>query len=111
VIIVDTSVWVEHLRNGHRGLEASLRANQVAAHPWVIGELALGGASSGVMELLGALPRAAVAEPAELLQFIDTAALPQTGIGWVDAQLLASARLSPGGLRAQADRLGLAAHL
>lgn len=119
MIVLDTSLWVEHLRTGHQGVRDALLQGRVAAHPWVAGELALGGAGDEVLSLLDRLPQAVVAEPAEVRRLISTAGLTGTGIGWVDAQLLASARLTPGAqlatgdrkLSAEAHRLGVGAEL
>lgn len=118
MIILDTSVWIDHLRKADPGVVDALNAARIANHPWVAGELALGGAASQVLGLLDQLPQALVAEPIELRAFIREAKLARTGIGWVDTQLLASARLSGAvvatsdrKLRTQADRLGLLARL
>lgn len=119
MIVVDTSIWLEHLRVGHTGLAHALNATDVALHPWVLGELVLGGLSEDTHHLLRMLPRAAVAEPDEVFHLITSEQLANTGIGWVDAQLLASARLTTDGrlatadrkLHTQAQRLGLAATL
>jgi predicted nucleic acid-binding protein len=96
VILVDTSIWVDHLRSGSAELSRLLEAGTVLAHPWVIGELALGNLSrrSEVMGLLQGLPQAVVATDHELLSFIDQEALQGTGIGYVDALLLAATRLT-----------------
>lgn len=119
MIILDTSLWVEHLRGGHDGVQGALLAGKVVAHPWVIGELALGGASAPALELLERLPQAQIAEPQELRELIRRAKLANTGIGWVDAQLLASTLLTSGTrlatadrkLRTQAEDLGISAEV
>ena len=95
-----------------------LFANEVLGHAWVIGELSLGRLSSRdeVLDLLAALPQAVVATDSELIAAIDAHELFGRGIGWVDAQLLASARLTSGArlwsrdrnLVAVADALGVA---
>jgi predicted nucleic acid-binding protein len=118
VILVDTSIWVDHLRDGDRALVTVLEQGQALAHPWVTGELALGGLGdrAGVLQLLDQLPQAVVATAAELLAFIGQHTLFGVGIGYVDAQLLASARLTADAqlwtrdrrLQAVAERLGLA---
>jgi predicted nucleic acid-binding protein len=97
VILADTSVWIEHLRSGHRPLGALLDTGGVLAHPWVIGELALGNLRDrdNVLRLLGRLPQAVVATDEEVLRVIDDETLHGAGIGYVDAQLLASSRLTP----------------
>jgi predicted nucleic acid-binding protein len=117
-VLVDTSVWVDHLRTGNPALTALLERSQVLAHPWVLGELALGGVARNpeVATLLGALPRAPLVSESELAGFISTRSLHGRGIGYVDAQLLASAVLGPDavlwsadkGLRAAATELGVA---
>jgi len=98
VILVDTSVWVDHLQRGNKALADSLAQGQVLAHPFVVGELALGSLKqrASVLEALQFLPAATVATDAEVLGFITTHALHGIGIGYVDAHLLAAARLTPG---------------
>jgi predicted nucleic acid-binding protein len=118
LILVDTSVWVEHLRNSDAGLAGLLDANRVLIHPFVIGELALGRLRQRKMILgsLSNLPQAQTAADAEVLRFIEAAQLHGLGIGYIDAHLLASARLTPDcglwthdkRLRAAAERLGTA---
>lgn len=97
MILVDTSLWIDHLRSGNAGLARLLDNTEVLVHPWVIGELALGNLSrrAEVLGLLRGLPQAAVAENDELLRFIEQEALHGAGIGYVDAQLLAASRLTP----------------
>jgi predicted nucleic acid-binding protein len=97
VILVDTSIWVDHLRAGHPILVALLERGLVVAHPWVIGELALGRLSrrDEVIGLLGGLPQATVATPDEVLALVERHRLDGFGIGYVDAQLLAATRLTP----------------
>ena len=117
MILVDTSIWVDHLRRTNGDLVEWLGANQVLGHPWVIGELALGQMANRVevLGLLSRLPQATVASTSELLLFIEREALAGPGIGYVDAQLLASARLTSGSrlttadkrLAAAAERLGV----
>ncbi|MGH3589027.1 MAG: type II toxin-antitoxin system VapC family toxin [Pseudonocardia sp.] len=118
MILVDTSVWVDHLRSGDSELVSQLDHGAVLAHPWVIGEIALGNLShrDEVLGLLHGLPRANVATDDEVLILIQRETLYGTGIGYVDAQLLAAARLTPDallwtrdkGLSRAAARLGLA---
>ena len=98
MILVDTSVWVDHLRAGEAQLVSLLNAGRVVMHPFVVGELALGHLRQRqkVMEALQGLPKAKAATDAELLQFIDQQQLAGLGIGYVDAHLLASVRLVPG---------------
>lgn len=96
MILVDTSVWVDHLRGSDARLKALLGAGQVLVHSFVIGELALGNLRQreAVLQSLRDLPQAILASDNEVLGFIERNALFGLGIGYVDAQLLASARLS-----------------
>jgi predicted nucleic acid-binding protein len=98
VILVDTSVWVDHLRAGDKALGSLLDAGMVLAHPFVIGELALGNLRQReiVLSALSNLPHASIATDAEVLHFIDRHALFGRGIGYVDTHLLAAARLTAG---------------
>jgi len=118
VILVDTSVWVDHLRAGNATLAALLVDGQVLTHPFVIGELALGDIRQRVAVLasLSDLPAAVVATDAEVLRFISRQALFGRGVGYVDVHLLAAAQLTAGAklwtidkrLHGVADTLGLA---
>jgi len=96
VILVDTSVWVDHLRRDNRALSTLLLEGRVLCHPFVIGELACGNlrARSTILEHLSFLPEAPVADQHEVLSLIERRKLWGTGIGWVDAHLLASAVLA-----------------
>ncbi len=111
MILVDTSVWVEHLRHGLPRLATLLQDGKVLIHPWVIGELACGNLRnrSQVLELLQGLPEATVASDAEVLLLIERDRLMSRGIGYVDAHLLASARLSHCRLWTQDRRLAAVA--
>lgn len=95
MILVDTSVWVDHLRSGDEGLVALLNSCQVAMHPFALGELACGNLRQReeVLALLKDLPRVAVASDDEVLFFIERRALMGRGIGYVDAHLLAAVAL------------------
>lgn len=97
-MLVDTSIWVDHLRRGNAALVRKLSAGEVWCHAFVIGELACGTLRrrDEVLSLLAALPRAPIAEHREVLAFVDAHALMGLmgrGIGWIDAHLLASATL------------------
>ncbi len=107
MILVDTSVWVEHLRHGLPRLATHLQEGAVLIHPWVIGELACGNLRnrSQVLELMQGLPAATVASDAEVLLLIERDRLMGRGIGYMDAHLLASARLSHCRLWTQDRRL------
>jgi len=95
VILVDTSVWVDHLRAGDPVLGERLNRSQVQMHPFVLGELACGNLRNRgeLLRLLKALPQAIVASDEEVLFFIERNALMGQGIGYVDAHLLAAAAL------------------
>jgi predicted nucleic acid-binding protein len=92
VILVDTSIWVDHLRRGDSRLAALLEAAQVVCHPFVIGELALGHLQhrAKVLGLLANLPQTMPAAHEEVLRFVGEHALEGTGLGWVDVHLLCS---------------------
>jgi hypothetical protein len=95
MFLVDTSVWVEHLRIGNRRLHSLLEHDQVVTHPLIIGELACGSLRNRaqILGFLGGLPAATVAQHDEVLQFVEQENLHGRGIGWIDVHLLASARL------------------
>lgn len=97
MVLVDTSVWVDHLQRSNAELVTLLNRGQVLAHPFVIGELALGSLQqrNTVLEALKNLPACAVATDTEVLNFINISILHGIGIGYVDAHLLASVRLTP----------------
>ena len=98
MILVDTSIWIDHLRQSSERLVQLLGTGQVLAHPYVIGELALGSLQNrnAVLGALQNIPQAPVATDNEVLHLIETNALFGIGIGYIDAHLLAAARLSPG---------------
>ena len=98
VILVDSSVWVEHLGSHHPTLARLLQEQQVIGHPWVVGELSLGHLvqRTEILQLLRSLPQAIVASDAEVLALIDGHQLHGRGIGYVDAHLLAATLLAPG---------------
>ena len=94
--LVDTSIWVNHLRQGSPSLETLLQEKQVLTHPWVIGELACGMLKNRteILALLQTLPQAQVPEYDEALNFLESQKLFGLGLGWVDVNLLASAQLT-----------------
>jgi predicted nucleic acid-binding protein len=98
VILADTSVWVDHLRTSDNALAALLDTGMVLAHPFVIGELALGNLRQReiVLNALADLPHARVATDVEVLHFIERHALFGCGIGYIDAHLLAGVHLTAG---------------
>jgi hypothetical protein len=111
MILVDTSVWIDHLRLHNDRLARLLRAGEVFGHPFVTGELALGNLRNrgAILDALHNLPQAPVASASEVIEFIERNALHGIGIGYIDAHLLAAARLSPGTLIRTRDQRLLAA--
>lgn len=117
MILVDTSVWVDHLRKPEPVLEYLVKTSQVRGHPYVTGEVAVGSIRqwldtvSGLQELV----QAKVASESEFLMLISNEGLAATGLGFVDIHLLASCRITPGTrlwardkrLAQHADRLGV----
>ena len=97
MLLVDTSVWIDHLRKGDNALAETLQDNLVIMHPHVLGELALGNLKdrSAVLSLLRNLPEAVVATDDEVQSMIEEQPLFGRGIGYVDAHLLAAVRLTP----------------
>ena len=96
ILLVDTSVWIDHLRRGNPQLVSLLNEGGVHTHPFVIGELASGHLTnrSKILGLLEALPSVRVAEHEEVLHLLSSRRLHGRGLGWVDLHLLASALLS-----------------
>ncbi len=96
MVLVDTSVWVAHLRAGNVELEGLLNNGQVMCHPFIVGELACGNLRNRfmVLSLLRLLPQAIQAEHEEVLQFIEDNKLMGRGLGYVDIHLSCSARLT-----------------
>lgn len=96
MLLVDTSVWVAHLREGHIGLEMLLNDGSVVCHPFIIGELACGNLKNRpeILSLLSALPMVTHAEHEEVMQFIENDHLMGKGLGYIDMHLLVSAILT-----------------
>jgi len=121
MILVDTSIWIDHLQRSDATLSALLDEARVCTHAMVVGELALGSLENRrtVLGLLSDLPGTPVATSAEVLSFVEQHGLDGLGLGVVDAHLLAAARLSAPNrlwtrdprLRRAADQLGVAADL
>jgi len=117
-MLVDTSVWIDHFAQANPRLVEALEAGTVESHPFVMGELALGRLRwrDETLAYLAALPAARAAEHEEALGLVVAHDLAGSGLGWVDAHLLASALI--GGttiwtldrqLAAVATRLGVGA--
>lgn len=98
MILADTSVWVDHLRQGDEDLATRLTTGGIACHPLVVAEIALGSLKDRgtILSLLDQLPRLPVASPEEVRALIETRRLYSRGIGYVDASLIASCLLAPG---------------
>ena len=118
MILVDTSVWVDHLRRGDAALVAALNANTVVVHAFVVGELACGQikARHQVLSLVRSLMRLVAATEDEALYFLERHRLFGRGLGYIDVHLLAGAALNQDArlwtrdkrLRTVAAELGLA---
>ena len=100
MILVDTSVWIDHLRNNNVTLVNLLNTGQVLIHPFVIGELALGNLRQrdAILDTLNNLQSVKIAKDEETIRFINQHKLYGLGIGYIDAHLLTSVRLTPGTL-------------
>ncbi|PZA09911.1 VapC toxin family PIN domain ribonuclease [Rhodopseudomonas palustris] len=121
MLLVDTSIWIDHFRKGDSTLSAALGREEVLVHAFVMGELALG--HNVHFETIAAdlsdLPQATIAVPGEVLRLISRAELGGSGIGYVDAHLVASTLLTPEAqlwtrdkrLKAVADRLSISAQV
>src|SRR4030066_261814 len=96
MVLVDTSVWVSHLRNGDVGLEKLLNDGEVVCHPFIVGELACGNLKNRheILIYLQSLPMAILAEDGEVLKFIENNQLMGKGLGYIDVHLIASAVLT-----------------
>lgn len=118
-ILADTSIWIDHFRKNDDRLGTLLARRAVVLHPFVLGELALGSHIKfrNVIDDLKDLPRAMLPDHDEVLEFILQGRLSGSGIGYVDAHLLASTLLTPDTrlwtrdkkLRVVAERLKIAA--
>lgn len=95
-VLADTSIWVDHFRRADEQLAGLLNYGDVIIHPFVIGELLLGGLPKGsdLVDDLNTLPKATVASNEEVLEFIVKRKLSGLGVGYVDAHLLASTTLT-----------------
>ena len=96
MVLVDTSLWVVHLRNGNIGLETLLNEGHVVCHPFIVGELACGNLKNRaeILSLLQALPVATHVEHEEVMKFIEDHTLMGKGLGYIDIHLIVSAILT-----------------
>lgn len=97
MILVDTSIWIDHLAHGDEQLQTLLNDDMVLTHPYVIGEIAMGSLQkrTETIQTLDALRGVAVASPAEVMALMNFEHLFGSGIGYVDLHLLAATRLEP----------------
>lgn len=118
MIIADTMVWANFISHGDALLKDLLTREATLMHPYVRGEIALGNLAhrARILADLDILPQAPVAAHDEVLSLIESARLFGTGVGLVDAHLLAATMLIPNGrlwtrdrrLLAVTEKLGLA---
>ena len=121
MILVDTSVWIDHLRAGNKDLRNLLNQGQVVIHPFIVAELALGSLKrrAQTLALLDLLPQVRVAQLSEVRRMIESRRLYSLGIGLTDAHLIASAFINAPTLlwtkdrrlRKAAERLGIHARI
>jgi predicted nucleic acid-binding protein len=121
LILADTSIWIDHFRSGNQELQSALNSGQIAIHPWIIAELALGSLRdrAKTLAMLDLLPQVRVARPSELRLMIEARHLYNLGIGFTDAHLIASVFLNPSTLlwtrdkqlRKVSEGFGIHAHL
>jgi predicted nucleic acid-binding protein len=97
MVLADTSIWIDHFRRSDLQLSQLLERGDIVMHPFIIGELLLGHVPkiAEMIDDLNVLPKAIVASADEILNFISDRKLPGSGIGYVDAHLLAAAALTP----------------
>lgn len=108
MILVDTSVWIDHFRRRNATLVKTLEQGEVATHPFVIGELACGqlGARRQILNMLDGLPSIETLAHQEVLHFLQAHRLEAQGLGWIDVHLLAAAVLANVNLWTLDRRLG-----
>ena len=114
MVIVDTSIWITHLREGLPRLKDLLLKNIVLCHPFIIGELACGDINNRkeILSLLEDLPQPKIASHQQILYFIESKKLMGKGLGFIDMHLLASAYLSKVLIWTEDNKLrGMAEHL
>ncbi|MGA3335241.1 MAG: type II toxin-antitoxin system VapC family toxin [Terracidiphilus sp.] len=121
MILADTSIWVGHFRGRNPEMEKRLRRGQIAMHPFIVAELALGSLHDRRKKLddMEALLEVKVAQLSEVRHMIEAHALYSKGIGLTDAHLIASCLMTPGtqlwtrdgALEKTARTLGIAVNL
>lgn len=96
MILVDTSIWIDHLRTGDEGLVTLLSRSSVLMHPFVVGELACGNLCNRaeVLRLLRGLPEGPMGSDDEVLYFIERHQLMGRGLGYIDLHLLVATALA-----------------
>jgi predicted nucleic acid-binding protein len=96
MVLVDTSIWVSHLRDGNVGLEKLLNGGEVVCHPFIVGELACGNLKNRheILMYLQSLPMTMLAEDGEVLKFVENHQLMGKGLGYIDVHLMAAAVLT-----------------
>jgi predicted nucleic acid-binding protein len=106
VILVDSSVWIDHLRHDDGPLRTTLVARSVLCHPFIIGEIAMGSLKDRaiVLRFLSHLPRAQLAKDEEVRELVERHRLFGIGLGYIDAHLLAATMLTPEALFWTRDR-------
>ena len=111
MILVDTNIWVNHLRRADSTLNELLNAGKVACHPFIIGEMACGNLRNRfeLIALFKALPSVSVVDPDEVLEFVEARKLMGKGLGYIDMHLLASTIVSGHLLWSNDKRLARAA--
>jgi predicted nucleic acid-binding protein len=112
VILVDTSVWIDHLRRGQATLRRQLEEGRVVCHPFVVGELSLGllRQRAEILARLQRLPQLPIARHEEVRALVERRRLMGSGIGWVDAHLLASVLIARARLWTLDARLAAVGH-
>ena len=96
LILVDTSVWIKHLRESETNLVRLLEQGLVACHPFIIGEIACGGIKNRqeILDLLNDLPSADIVDHQDIMEFIEYRKIMNKGLGYIDVHLLGSALVS-----------------
>lgn len=98
-VLVDTSVWIDHFRNGNHALIALLETDQALIHPMVVLEIACGtppAPRTVTLRTIDLLQSCNQASLAEVMVFIEQQKLFGLGCGLVDMVLLASTLITPG---------------